>query len=53
MKPKNDNDVLCYSEYGNSFVAGIQKDNITGVQFHPEKSHKYGTQFFKNYFDLR
>ena len=27
----------------------IQKDNIYGAQFHPEKSHKFGMKLFKNF----
>ncbi len=41
--------MLLESEYGQVFCSGLQKDNIIGVQFHPEKSHKYGTQFFRNF----
>lgn len=35
--------------YGVSFDSSIQKDNIFGAQFHPEKSHRYGMQLFKNF----
>jgi imidazole glycerol-phosphate synthase subunit HisH len=35
--------------YGDVFDSGIQKDNIYGVQFHPEKSHKYGMKLFANF----
>lgn len=33
---------ILHTDYGIRFDSGIQKDNIIGVQFHPEKSHKYG-----------
>jgi glutamine amidotransferase len=39
-------------EYGISFDAAVQSDNIFGAQFHPEKSHKYGMQIFKNFVNL-
>ena len=42
-------DVLTYTTYGNEFVSSFEKDNIIGVQFHPEKSHKYGISLFKNF----
>jgi imidazole glycerol-phosphate synthase subunit HisH len=35
--------------YGVTFDSGIQKDNIFGAQFHPEKSHRFGMQLFKNF----
>lgn len=40
------------SEYGYRFTCGVQKDNIYAVQFHPEKSHKFGMQMFKNFLGL-
>ena len=38
--------------HGLEFDCGIQKDNIMGVQFHPEKSHKYGMKLLKNFMEL-
>ena len=43
---------LLKTEYGINFDSAIIKDNIFGVQFHPEKSHKYGKQLFKNFVKL-
>lgn len=38
--------------YGYEFVSAVQKNNIYGVQFHPEKSHKFGLQLLKNFVEL-
>jgi imidazole glycerol-phosphate synthase subunit HisH len=35
--------------YGVTYDSGIQKDNIYGVQFHPEKSHRFGMQLLGNF----
>jgi glutamine amidotransferase len=40
------------TRYGIEFDSAIQKDNIFGAQFHPEKSHKFGMRLFKNFADL-
>ncbi len=42
-------DTLCKTDYEYSFVSAVQKDNITGVQFHPEKSHKAGEIMISNF----
>ena len=44
------NDILSKTFYGKKFVSSFKKGNITGVQFHPEKSHKFGMNFFKSYY---
>jgi len=42
-------DVLTYTDYGVKFVSSFAKDNIFGMQFHPEKSHKVGLHILKNF----
>ena len=37
------------THYGYNFVSGIHQENIYGVQFHPEKSHRYGMELYKNF----
>jgi imidazole glycerol-phosphate synthase subunit HisH len=43
----NPQDVLTTTHHGYDFVSSFQKGNIMGVQFHPEKSHKFGMQLLK------
>ncbi len=45
----NQADILSNTNYEYSFVSAVQKENITGVQFHPEKSHKAGEQMISNF----
>ncbi len=48
-KPKNDKDILSYSEYGNiTYCSSLKKENVTGMQFHPEKSGKNGIKVYLN-----
>ncbi|WP_163514108.1 imidazole glycerol phosphate synthase subunit HisH [Gelidibacter japonicus] len=42
-------DIAVTATYGHEFTAGIIKNNIIGMQFHPEKSHKYGMQLLRNF----
>lgn len=44
MAPHEPTDVLLQTHYGIDFAAGVARGNIAGVQFHPEKSHRFGKQ---------
>lgn len=45
-------DVLFETTYGDRFTSGVQRGNVTGVQFHPEKSHRFGMQLIRNFQEL-
>lgn len=49
MDPIEEDFILAKTSYGNEFVSAVRKENIFGVQFHPEKSHAYGMQMLKNF----
>jgi imidazole glycerol-phosphate synthase subunit HisH len=42
-------DVAAMSTYGVRFTCAVHRNNVYGVQFHPEKSHQYGTQLLRNF----
>lgn len=48
----NSEDRLLETGYGYNFTSAIERRNIMGVQFHPEKSHRYGMQLLKNFVEL-
>jgi glutamine amidotransferase len=45
-------DVLTSTTYEIEFTSAIERGNILGVQFHPEKSHKFGMKLLKNFVDF-
>lgn len=49
VKPEDKNIVSATYNYHGEFCASVEANNITAVQFHPEKSANAGLQFFKNW----
>ena len=47
----DDADVLATTDHGGPLVAAVGRDNIMGVQFHPEKSQSYGINFLKRFLE--
>jgi glutamine amidotransferase len=45
-------DVLGQTTYGIPFPSVVARNNILGVQFHPEKSHRFGLRLLKNFSDI-
>jgi|SRR5688572_30808791 len=45
-------DVLATTSYGYTFVSAVKNENIVGVQFHPEKSHRYGLNLLRHFAEL-
>jgi imidazole glycerol-phosphate synthase subunit HisH len=52
VKCNNPADILTTTYYGHEFVSAIQRENIFGTQFHPEKSHKWGEKMLSNFLSL-
>jgi len=50
--PRDSTDVEAISEYGERFPSINRRDNIVGVQFHPEKSQKAGMLLLTNFLRL-
>jgi glutamine amidotransferase len=48
----NPNTCILETSYGVDFDSAIQKGQIFGVQFHPEKSHRFGAKLFRNFANL-
>lgn len=48
-KCDNEENVLMTCDYGYEFAASVVKDNIMGVQSHPEKSHDFGMALLRNF----
>ncbi len=49
VKVDDESNTIMKCKYGIDFDAAIHNKNIYGAQFHPEKSHKFGMQFLKNF----
>lgn len=45
-------DVVGEADYGGPFTAAVERGNVMGVQFHPEKSHNFGMRLLKRFIEL-
>ena len=51
--PQNSSDVLATTDYGINYACAVQRENIFGVQFHPEKSQAIGLKILKNFLEAK
>jgi glutamine amidotransferase len=49
--PDDKKNILMTVNYGDIICCGVKKENIYGIQFHPEKSQKYGLSILKNFYN--
>jgi imidazole glycerol-phosphate synthase subunit HisH len=52
LRANDPDDVLTSTEYEIEFTSAVEKGNVLGAQFHPEKSHKFGMKLLKNFIDF-
>ena len=52
FKPNSDDISLAYAHYDLKFAVAFSRENIFGVQFHPEKSHENGIKLLENFYHL-
>lgn len=52
LEPNSAEGVIGITNYGKDFCTVVQKENIIGLQFHPEKSHRFGKKVLSNFNQL-
>jgi len=53
VSPTNNEDVIARTQYGDDFVVAIRRENVFGVQFHPEKSSIPGRKLLQNFLEYQ
>ena len=52
-QPWNSSDVIATTDYGLQYACAVRRENIFGVQFHPEKSQAVGLRILKNFLEVK
>jgi len=52
-QPQNSSDILATTDYGINFACAVRRENILGVQFHPENSQAVGLKILKNFLEAK
>ena len=52
MRCDDERDVVATSDYGAGFVSVVAHENVMGVQFHPEKSHRHGMELLARFIEM-
>lgn len=53
LDAKDESDVIAWTDHGSRFVAAVGRDNVTGMQFHPEKSQALGIKLLGDFLEWR
>lgn len=51
--PDDESDVLTWTDYGIRYASSVERGNVIGVQFHPEKSHRHGLAVLRDFAESR
>lgn len=52
VEPTDASDIAAVANYGAEFACAVQRGNVLGTQFHPEKSHRFGMNLFSRFLEL-
>lgn len=53
VRPNDDADILGTTQHGLAFASMIRRENVWGVQFHPEKSHRFGMRLLADFAEVK